>query len=119
MNEYAIKLEENKQPLFGPIYSLDPVELKTLKSYIETNLANSFIRPSKSPAGASILFNRKPDGSLRLYMNYWGLNNITIKNRYLLFLIGESLNRIGREKQFTQLNLNNAYHRMRICEGDE
>ena len=80
MNEHAIELEEGKQPPFGPIYSLGPVELETLKTYIKTNLANGFIRPFKSPAGAPILFDRKPDGSLRLCVDYWGLNNITIKN---------------------------------------
>ena len=119
MNEHAIKLEESKQPSFGPIYSLGPVELETLKTYIKTNLANGFIRPSKSPAGAPILFNRKSDRSLRLCMDYRGLNNITIKNRYPLSLIGESLNRLGRAKRFTQLDLTNAYYRMRIRESDE
>ena len=91
MNEHAIKLEEDKQPPIELIYSLGPVELETLKTYIKTNLANGFIRPSKSPAGASILFDRKPDGSLHLCVDYWGLNNLTIKNRYPLSLIGESL----------------------------
>ena len=70
MNEHAIKLEEGKQPPFGPIYSLGPVELETLKTYIKTNLANGFIRPFMSPAGALILFNQKPDGSLRLCVDY-------------------------------------------------
>ena len=91
MNEHAIELEEGKQPPFGPIYSLGPVELETLKTYIETNLANGFIRPSKSPAGAPILFDRKPDGSLHLCVDYQGLNNLTIKNRYPLPLIDKSL----------------------------
>ena len=101
MNEHAIELEEGKQPLFGPIYSLGPVELETLKIYIKTNLANGFMHPSKSPAGAPIFFDRKPDGSLRLCVNYWGFNNITMKIRYPLPLIGESLDRLGRAKQFT------------------
>ena len=70
INEYAIKLEEDKQPSFGLIYSLRPVELETLKIYIKTNLANGFIRPSKSPVGASILFDKKPDRSLHLCMDY-------------------------------------------------
>ena len=43
MNEYAIELEECKQPPFGPIYILGLVELETLKTYIKTNLANGFI----------------------------------------------------------------------------
>ena len=100
INEHAIKLEEGKQPPLGPFYSLGPVELETLKTYIKTNLANGFIWPSKSPAGASILFDKKPDKSLRLCIDYRGLNNLTIKNPYLLPLMDESLNLLGRAKQF-------------------
>ena len=80
INEHASKLEEDKQPSFRSIYSLETVELETLKTYIKTNLANSFIRPSKSPTRAPILFDKKPDRSLRLYVNYWSLNNLIIKN---------------------------------------
>ena len=58
INDHAIELVDGQQPLYGPIYSLRPVELETLKAYIETNLANGFIKPSKSPARASILFDR-------------------------------------------------------------
>ena len=70
INEHAIKLKKGKQPLFGLIYSLGPVELEILKTYIKTNLANGFIRPSKSPAGAPILFDRKPDRSLHFCIDY-------------------------------------------------
>ena len=119
MNEHAIKLEKGKQPPFSPIYSLELIELKTLKTYIKTNLVNGFIRPSKSSAGVSILFDRKPDRSLRLCVNYRGLNYITIKNRYLLLLMGKSFDWLGWARKFTQLDLTNAYYWMRIREGDE
>ena len=69
-NQHVIELEEGKQPPYGPIYSLGPIELETLKTYIETYLKTGFIRPSKSLAGASILFNKKPDNSFHLYMDY-------------------------------------------------
>ena len=62
MNQYAIELQKGQQPPYGPIYSLGPVDFETLKTYIKTNLANSFIRPSKPPTDALILFVRKPDG---------------------------------------------------------
>ena len=100
-------------------YSLGLVELETLKTYIETNLANGFIRLSKSPAGALILFDRKSDESLCFCVDYWGFNNITIKNKYPLSLIGELLDQLGWARRFTQLDLTNAYHRIMICEGDE
>ncbi len=70
INDHAIELVDDRQPPYGPIYSLGPMELEILKAYIENNLASGFIRPSKSPAGAPILFDKKPDGSLRLYMDY-------------------------------------------------
>ena len=70
INDHPINLLDNKQPPYGPIYSLGPVELETLKTYIKANLASGFIRPSKSPASALILFVRKIDSSLRLCVNY-------------------------------------------------
>ena len=119
INKHAIELEEGKQPLFGLIYSLGPVELETLKTYIKTKRANDFIRLFKSLAGALIFFDWKPNRNIRLCVDYWGLNNISIKNQYLLLLIGESFDQLGRARQFTQLDLTNTYHRMRICEGDK
>ena len=119
INEHAIELEKGKQQSFSPIYSLGLVELETLKIYIKINLANGFIWPSKSLTKALIFFNRKLNRSLRFYVNYWGFNNITIKNQYPLPLIGKLLNRLGRAKRFTQLDLTNAYYRMKICEDDK
>ena len=86
------------------------MELETLKTYIKTNLANGFIKPSKSSAGAPIPFNQKSDGFFWLCVDYRGLNNLTIKNWYPLPLIGESLDRLGIAKCFTQLNLTSVYH---------
>ena len=119
INDHAIELVDDWQPPYGPIYSLGPVELETLKTYIETNLKNGFIRPSKSLVGASIFFDKKSDGSLRLCVDYRELNNLTIKNRYPLPLVGESLDQLGRAQRFIQLSLTSAYHWMRIREGDK
>ena len=71
---------DDPQLPYGPIYNLGPVELETLKTYIKTNLANGFIRSSKFPAGAPIFFDKKPDCSFQLCVNYQGLNKLTIKN---------------------------------------
>ena len=119
IHKHAIELQDGKQPLYGPIYSLGPVELETLKTYIKTHLKIGFIWPSKSSAGAPILFDKKPDSSFWLCVDYWGLNNLMIKNWYPLPLIGEPLDWLGRAKQFTQLDLTSAYHQMRIKEGNK
>ena len=70
IKNHVIKLVDGQQLPYGPIYSLGLVELETLKAYIETNLANKFIRLSKSPAGTPILFDQKSDNSLRLCIDY-------------------------------------------------
>ena len=100
-----IDLQPRKEPPWGPIYNLSPTELEVLRAYIEENLANGFIRHSKSPAGAPIFFVKKKDGSLRLVVDYRGLNKVTIKNRYALPLISSLLERINGAKFFTKINL--------------
>ena len=101
INEHAIELQEGKQLPYGLIYSLGPVELKPLKTYIKIYFKTGFIQPFKSPASALILFDKKPDGSLWLFVYYRGPNKLTIKNCYMLLLIGKTWNRLGRAKQFT------------------
>jgi hypothetical protein len=114
-----IDLKENAQPPFGPIYNLSQPELKALREYIDENLAKGFIRHSKSPAGAPILFVKKKDGSLRLCVDYRGLNALTIRNRYPLPLISQLLDQLSQAKIFTKIDLRGAYNLVRIKEGDE
>ena len=100
IKKHIIDLKDGKQQLYRPIDSLGSIELETPKTYIETNLANSYIWPSKSLAGALILFVCKPNDSLQLCVNYQGLNNLTIKNWYPLLLIDESQDWLEQAKRF-------------------
>lgn len=77
------------------------MELETLNAYMEINLKTGFICLFKSSAGASIFFDKKLKKYIRLCVDYWGLNNLTIKNCYALSLIGESLNQLDYAKRFT------------------
>ena len=111
-------LEKNKQPTYKPIDSLRPVELKTLKIYIKTNLANLFIRTLKLLADAPILFIPKLNDSFCFCIDYQRHNNLTIKNCYPLPLIDKSVNWLGRAKQFPQLNLISVYYEIRVKESN-
>lgn len=90
-HDHAIELEAGKQPPHCPIYQLSERELAVLQEYIEKALEKGWIRKSKSLAGAPILFVPKKDGSLRLCVDYQGLNSLTIKNQHPLPLISETL----------------------------
>ena len=117
--DHEIPLLPDKKPPYGPIYSLSETELKSLREYIADNLEKGFIRPSSSPAGSPILFVKKKDGSLRLCVDYRGLNAITVKNRYALPLIPELLDRLEGAKYFSKLDLRGAYNLVRIKKGEE
>jgi hypothetical protein len=78
-----------------------------------------WIRDSTSPTGAPILFVPKKDRTLRLCVDYQGLNRVTRKNRLTLPLISETLDRLGSAIVFTKLDIKNAYYRIRIKQGDE
>ena len=54
INDYAIKLQKGKESYYSHIYSLSPVKLETLKTYIKINIANGFIWQLKSSIGTPI-----------------------------------------------------------------
>ena len=112
-------IETTDDPPYGPLYNLSNTELAALREYLDAALAKGWIRHSTSPAGAPILFVPKKDGGLRLCVDYRGLNKVTIKNGHPLPLISETLDRLYGAKHFTKLDLKDAYHRLRIKQGDE
>lgn len=110
INNYTINLVKAQQSYYGPIYSLGPMESKTLKTYIETNLTNRFIQLSKSSVDVSILFVKKLKGCFYLCIDYQSFHTLTIKSSYSLPLIGECLIRLVWTKHFIQLDLTSVYH---------
>jgi hypothetical protein len=115
---HQIPLKEGFTPPFGPIYSLSQRELEALKKWLEENLSKGFIRASSSPASAPILFVKKGDGSLRLCVDYRGLNERTMKNYYPLPLLHETLLRLQKAKYSTKLDIRGAYNLVRMAEGE-
>jgi len=114
-----IDLEEGTSPPLGTLYSLSPVELSTLRTFIDENLNTGFIRPTASSHAAPVLFIKKKDGSLRLCIDFRGLNKITKKDRYPLPLISDLLDSPSHAKINSKINLRHAYHLVRIAPGDE
>ncbi|KAG1928582.1 retrotransposable element [Pimephales promelas] len=114
----AIDLIPGATPPRGRIFPLSKPESDAMKKYIEEELAKGFIRPSTSPAAAGFFFVKK-DGGLRPCIDYRGLNEITVKYRYLLPLVPAALEQLRQAKYYTKLDLRNAYNLIRIREGDE
>jgi len=114
-----IKIKDDGKLYYGPIYLLTAEESDVLEEYIKENFAKGFIRKSKSPAGAPILFVRKKNGKLRMVIDYRRLNEIAIRDSYPLPLINDMLESLGKGKIFSKLDLKSAYNLIRIKSGDE
>lgn len=117
--DHAIKLKEGFQPPSQTLYGMSRDEIEELRRYLDDNLAKGFIRSSSSHASSPVMFVKKPGGGLRFCVDYRGLNAVTIKNRYPLPLIVETLNRLTKAKIYSKLDIIAAFNRLRIREGDE
>ncbi|KAG9564216.1 hypothetical protein KCU71_g4900, partial [Aureobasidium melanogenum] len=117
--DHEICLHDRRQPPYVRPRGMLPKELAATKKYLNENLDKGFIRPSASPAAAPVLLVRKPGGGLRFCINYRGLNDATIKNRYPIPLIRETLDKLAKAKYFSKFNIIAAFNNLRIKEGDE
>ena len=105
-----IHLVPGAVPPWGPIYPMSAHQLDLLDQYLKKMLKQGKISESKSPAGAPILFVPKPDGSMRLCVDYRQLNTLTIVNKYPLPLMTELRDRVAGATIFTILDLEDGYH---------
>ena len=90
-----------------------------MEKYLTESLAAGIIQPSSSPAGAGFFFVGKEDGTLRPCIDYRGINVMMVRNRYPLPLMDTAFDLLQGATIFTKLDLRNAYHLVRIKEGDE
>jgi len=117
--DHAIDLRESFVPKKGRIYLLSRVEKEKVQEFVKDQLRKGYIRLSKSPQTSPVFFVPKKDGKKKMVQDYWYLNSWTVKNNYLLPLILELIDSIGKKKIFTEMDLRLGYNNVRIKEGDE
>ncbi|GJP64616.1 hypothetical protein CLOP_g21590 [Closterium sp. NIES-67] len=113
----AIVEEPRSKPTFRVPYQLSPTELANMKKQIEYLLAKGLIRPSTSPYTAPVLFTPKPDGSLRMCIDYRALNKQTIKNKYPIPRIDDRLDQLRGATVFSKLDLRSGYWQIRMADN--
>ena len=117
--DHAIDLKEGFVPKKEKIYLLSRVEKKKVQEFVKNQLRKGYIRPSKSLQMSLVFFVLKKNGKKRMVQDYQYLNSWTIKNNYLLPLISDLIDSIGKKKVFTKIDLRWGYNNVRIKEGDE
>ena len=115
----GIELEKGKEVPIKKLYPLGYDEIEELDRYIKQNEARGWIKRVRTGRVAPIVFVKKKDGKLRLFVDYRALNKITKKDRHPLPLISKALDRLAGAKSFTKLDIEDIYHNIQIREGIE
>ena len=118
-HDLKIDLEERASPPMGTTSSLSPSKLESLRTFLDEHLTMGFIHSSSSAHAAPVLFVHKKDGSLRLCVDFRGLNKITKKDHYPLPRITDLLDAPSCARIYAKIDLRHAYHLVHISTGDE
>ncbi|GBG76634.1 hypothetical protein CBR_g22850 [Chara braunii] len=98
------------------IYRMSPGELDELHRQLKELVEKGWIRPSVSPV---LFVPKKEEGTLRMCIDYRGLNAITVKNREPLPRIDDLLDRVQGCQYFSKIDLKSVYHQIAIRPEDQ
>jgi hypothetical protein len=82
-------------------------------------LCSGIIEPSHSTFLSSVLLVKKKDGTYRFSVDFWHLNAITIKSKYLVLVIKELLDELHGACWFSCLDLTAGYHHICLKPSEE
>ena len=97
--------DEAPKELNAKAYAMTLKEEEALNQWLDKQLKAGLIVESKSRYVAPCFYIPKKDGSLQLVQDYRKLNQVTIKNKTPLPLIGEVIDRLKEAKYFNKLDL--------------
>jgi transposase InsO family protein len=114
----TIPLEEGTKPVKRPAFRYSPKEMDEIRSQVDFLLRKGLITESNSPFGAPVLFVPKPNGTLRMCIDYRALNKATIKNKWPIPRIDTLLDQLQGATIFSAIDLQQGYYQLRIDQAD-
>jgi transposase InsO family protein len=117
-NDFRIHTDPTAKIPHRQPYRMTQAERAEFEVQIRKLLANGWVTDSHSRYAAPIIFVKKPDATLRMCVDYRGLNKITAKDRYPLPYIEDLLDKLHGARVFTKLDLASGYHQVRVHADD-
>ena len=96
-----------------------PVSLReAVGKEVDWLIQKGYIRKSESEWAAPIVTVKKPDGSIRLCIDYKKLNNVTSPTPFYMPTIEEVLEAAGNAAVISKVDLNKGYYQVHVAEVD-
>jgi hypothetical protein len=108
--DFTIELKPGAEPISKTSYWMTTPKICELKKQLKELLDLGIIRLSVSPWGAPVIFVKKKEGSLRLFIDYRYLNHATVKNRYLIPRIDDLFDHMKGVAVISKIDLRSGYH---------
>ena len=91
----------------------------TVRTQLEEMEAHNIIRESTSPYAAPVVMVPKKEGEMRFCIDYRQLNKATVKDRYPLPRIDDTIDALHGAQYFSTLDLFSGYWQIEIDEADK
>lgn len=120
--KHRIRLKDDT-PIYSKSYRYPYIHKEEVKNQIQSMLKQGIIRPSHSPWSSPVwIVPKKIDASgkrkWRLVVDYRGLNNQSIDDRYPIPNISDILDKLGKCQYFTTLDLASGFHQIEVDPKD-
>ena len=112
--DHNIILKPNVKPVKHNPYPLSPEKYEAMTSTITELLESNAIEPSFSPWSSPLLFVKKKDGGWRMCVDFRNVNAVTKHDAYPLPRINVLLQKLGKAKYFTKIDLASGFHQVPV-----
>lgn len=115
LTEHSIRTT-TETPIFQRPYRIPEAKQAAVKDAIEEMLKQRQIQPSNSPWSSPVVLVNKPDGTIRICIDYRKLNEITVSDAYPVPRISDILEKVGNAKFLSHFDLTKGYWQVPLSE---
>ncbi|GFW79568.1 retrovirus-related Pol polyprotein from transposon 297 [Trichonephila clavipes] len=116
--EHSINTENNP-PISVPPYRMNPARKELLKKELDSLLQQGIIVECESPYASPVVLIPKPNGSMRLCIDYRKLNAQTVPDSYPLPRMDNLLNKAKPTPYMSTIDLRSGYHQVKVAAEDQ